>query len=77
MHPMQPAVFPGFVPSDRRRCPRLQLRGSAGFTPASLSSPSGKDARSEEMPKSRNSVQRIYTDGECKVNCTHSIKRAN
>jgi hypothetical protein len=48
---MQPAVFPEFVPSGRRRCPRLQLRGSAGFTPASLSSPSGKDARSERNAK--------------------------
>jgi hypothetical protein len=53
MHPVQPAVFPGFVPSGRRRCPRLQLRGSAGFTPASLFSPSGENARSERLEKSK------------------------
>jgi len=33
-------------PSGRGQCPRLQLRGSAGIAPASLSSPSGEDARS-------------------------------
>jgi len=30
------------------------LRGSAGFTPASLSSPSGEDARSEGIEKELN-----------------------
>jgi len=42
--PTPPAAFPEFS-SGREQCPRLQLRGSAGFTPASLSLPSGKDAR--------------------------------
>src|SRR5438309_7476043 len=36
--------LPGFGPSDRRRFPRLQLRGSAGFSPASLSSLSRRRA---------------------------------
>jgi hypothetical protein len=35
------SAFPGFslseIPSGRLRCPRLQLRGSAGFAPASHS----------------------------------------
>ena len=35
------------------RFPRLQLRDSAGFAPASQSSPSGKDARSKGIRKSR------------------------
>ena len=43
---ISPPAFPGF-PSGRGQFPRLQLRGSAGFAPASLSLPSGKDARSE------------------------------
>jgi len=47
---MLPA-FPGTPPSGRWQFPRLQLRGSAGFPPASLSSPSGKDARSERSYK--------------------------
>ena len=34
--------------SGRRQFPRLQLRGSAGFAPASLSSLSSEDARSKE-----------------------------
>ena len=45
--------LPG-IPSGRGQFPRLQLRGSAGFAPASLSSPSGKDARSEGITKSKN-----------------------
>src|SRR5438270_12450474 len=36
--------LPGFGPSGRRRFPRLQLRGSAGFAPASLSSLSRRRA---------------------------------
>src|SRR5947208_2415111 len=36
--------LPGFGPSGRRRFPRLQLRGSAGFSPASLSSLSRRRA---------------------------------
>src|SRR5271165_3435035 len=43
--------LPGISPSGREQFPRLQLRGSAGFSPASLSSPSGKDARSERYDK--------------------------
>ncbi len=43
--------LPGISSSGRRQFPRLQLRGSAGFSPASLSSPSGKDARSERHDK--------------------------
>jgi hypothetical protein len=39
--------WPSRFLSGRGPCPRLQLRGSAGFAPASLSLPSGKDARSE------------------------------
>src|ERR1700679_1066382 len=39
--------LPGITPSDRLRCSRLQLRGSAGIAPASLSSPQGKDAQTE------------------------------
>src|SRR5579864_2692752 len=38
---------PSRFPSGRGQFPRLQLRGSAGFAPASQSSPSGEDARSE------------------------------
>ena len=45
-----PAAFPR-IPSGRGQFPRLQLRGSAGLAPASLSSPSGKDARSEQACK--------------------------
>src|SRR5437879_6248539 len=39
--------LPGIAPSDRLRFSRLQLRGSAGIAPASLSLPSGKDAQTE------------------------------
>jgi hypothetical protein len=39
--------LPGISSSDRLRFPRLQLRGSAGIAPASLSSPQGKDAQTE------------------------------
>jgi hypothetical protein len=41
------AAFPGVDPSDRLLFSRLQLRGSAGIAPASLSSPQGKDAQTE------------------------------
>jgi hypothetical protein len=40
-------AFPGIAPSDRLRFSRLQLRGSAGIAPASLSLPRGKDAQTE------------------------------
>jgi hypothetical protein len=57
-HPVTPPAFPGLTPSGRWQFPRLQLRGSAGFSPASQSSPSGKDARSEDFAK--NVLQRTF-----------------
>ena len=39
--------LPGIAPSGRGQFPRLQLRGSAGVAPASLSSLYGEDARSK------------------------------
>jgi hypothetical protein len=45
--------LPGIAPSDRLRFSRLQLRGSAGIAPASLSSPWGKDAQTEGHFKER------------------------
>jgi hypothetical protein len=45
--------LPGIAPSDRLRFSRLQLRGSAGIAPASLSSPQGKDAQTEGHFKER------------------------
>ena len=39
--------LPGNAPSGRLRFSRLQLRGSAGIAPASLSLPWGKDAQTE------------------------------
>jgi len=50
-HPLHALGLPGTYPSGRWQFPRLQLRGSAGFSPASLSSPSGEDALSEEDAK--------------------------
>ena len=44
-------------PSGRGQCPRLQLRGSAGITPASLSSPSGEDALSEDDKERSNGIE--------------------
>src|ERR1700730_8456616 len=49
--------LPGTRPSGRRQFPRLQLRGSAGFSPASLSSPSGEDARSERHHKEQDNFK--------------------
>ena len=49
-------VLPGISPSGRWQFPRLQLRGSAGFSPASLTSPSGEVARSEEFTKIKTTV---------------------
>lgn len=45
--------LPGISPSGRPRFSRLQLRGSAGIAPASLSSPQGKDAQTEGHFKER------------------------
>ena len=68
-------AFPG-VPSGRGQFPRLQLRGSAGFTPASLSSPSGKDARSEEDYKEQEQpCERMYWLGVGEVKCESSFAR--
>jgi hypothetical protein len=47
VHPEFADSLPGIPPSDRLRFSRLQLRGSAGIAPASLSSPQGKDAQTE------------------------------
>jgi hypothetical protein len=65
-----PACQPAFpeISSDRRRFPRLQLRGSAGFAPASLSSPSGKDAHPKELFKEpAKLVQGMYAGNPPKV----------
>ena len=43
--PLLPRAFPEVDSSGPVRCPRLQLRGSAGFAPASLSSSNKEDAR--------------------------------
>jgi hypothetical protein len=45
-------AFPEFS-SGLGQFPRLQLRDSAGFTPASLSSPRGEDAHTEGHEKER------------------------
>jgi hypothetical protein len=46
-HPDSVDALPGISTSGRPRFSRLQLRGSAGIAPASLSSPQGKDAQTE------------------------------
>jgi hypothetical protein len=51
-----PAAFPEFS-SGHGQFPRLQLRDSAGFSPASLPSPSGEDARSYGLEKDRKRLQ--------------------
>jgi hypothetical protein len=53
--------LPGIAPSDRLRFSRLQLRGSAGIAPASLSLPQSKDAQTERHFKELKIVERgIY-----------------
>ncbi len=52
-HPDSADGLPGNSPSDRLRFPRLQLRGSAGIAPASLSSLWGEDAQTEGHFKER------------------------
>jgi hypothetical protein len=60
--------LPGIAPSGRLRFSRLQLRGSAGIAPASLSSPQGKDAQTEGHFKERKIVEReIYRAGAVEV----------
>jgi len=44
--------LPGASSSDPVRCPRLQLRGSAGFSPASLSLSSERNARTQYRKQS-------------------------
>jgi hypothetical protein len=56
VHPKLADGLPGNAPSDRLRFSRLQLRGSAGLAPASLSSPRGKDAQTEGHFKEREIV---------------------
>jgi hypothetical protein len=51
-----PAAFPEFS-SGHGQFPRLQLRDSAGFAPASLSSPSGENAPSDGLEKERKQPQ--------------------
>jgi hypothetical protein len=53
VHPDFADGLPGIPPSDRLRISRLQLRGSAGIAPASLSLPWGKDAQTEGHFKER------------------------
>jgi hypothetical protein len=44
-NPNLPQAFPELNSSGPLRCPRLQLRGSAGFSPASQFSSSEENAR--------------------------------
>src|ERR1022692_3785385 len=68
-------AFPGLPPSDRLRFSRLQLRGSAGIAPASLSSPQGKDAQTEGHFKERKIVVReIYRGGVAEVKSASTKK---
>jgi hypothetical protein len=48
------AAFPGILPVADLRLPRLQLRGSAGFSPASLLVRMTKGARTKEFVKEQN-----------------------
>src|SRR6185437_16733283 len=55
LHPLQPRPFPD-CSSGPRRCPRLQLRGSAGLAPASLflcCDPTGRRTRTRVTLESR------------------------
>jgi hypothetical protein len=51
--------LPRDIPSDRLQFPRLQLRGSAGFSPASLLLNAEEDARTKELGKNKCSVKKI------------------
>jgi hypothetical protein len=55
--------LPGINPSDRLRFSRLQLRGSAGIAPASLSSPRGEDAQTEGHFKERKYWLKEFSGG--------------
>src|ERR1700688_3891676 len=55
------SAFPGFA-SDRLRCPRLQLRGSAGFSPASHSTSielAYDHARTKFLERSKQQVRKF------------------
>jgi hypothetical protein len=68
-HPKFAGGLPGNSSSDRLRFSRLQLRGSAGIAPASLSLPRGKDAQTEGHFKEREIVvSGIYRAGVVEVN---------
>jgi hypothetical protein len=60
-HPNLQTAFPEFSSSDRLRFSRLQLRGSAGIAPASLSSPHGKDAQTEGHFKEQKKLRVEFT----------------
>jgi hypothetical protein len=62
-------AFPESLPVDARDFSRLQLRGSAGIAPASLSSPKSKDAQTEGHFKEREiAVSEIYWLSTVEVN---------
>src|SRR5580700_11350920 len=66
-----------FDPSDRLRCPRLQLRGSAGFAPASHSTgvrPGLRSCANLILRKSKTAAQQIYRPRITKSNA-REIKR--
>jgi hypothetical protein len=64
---IQPA-FPGF-PSDRLRFPRLQLRGSTGFSPASLLISVTRVREPKKVVKEQTDVVgKIYSLGAAKSN---------
>src|SRR5580700_1343024 len=64
------ASFPGLFPVNGREFPRLQLRGSAGFAPASHSSDEwpGYDLRKPRLRKSKNSSLANLAGSEWEVN---------
>jgi hypothetical protein len=53
------AGLPREISSDRRRCPRLQLRGSAGFTPASQFPSEQTEMREPNLKEQKKRVQEI------------------
>jgi hypothetical protein len=61
------AAFPGF-PSGRLQFPRIQLRGSAGFSPASLLIPGDEDARTKVCERTKPNVEGIYSRAAVEVN---------
>jgi len=67
--------LPGISPSGRWQFPRLQLRGSAGFSPASLTSPSGEVARSEEFTKIKTTV--VEESNGCESGSQSHLEIAN